>query len=387
MLRIIHLTVLRNLSFGQEKQLLWEIEAAKNLDTAHWDTLVFHDGLSSAPFIKRVPLLFRFIFLRNLYAWLVVLKLSRYYDFILMRHITFDPFSFIFAPLIKNRISIHHAKDVEALRIIRKGWKGWAASVFELYSGRYTVRHARAILGVTYEIAQYQIKQSMMQKSVGIYPNGININQVNILGDVRIDNEIHICFICGKFTEWQGLDKLIKAVDACKVDDLTVPVYIHLIGQLSDLQFTTLQAAELRRKIFRSYGLLSEAEYRPILEQCDFGFDSLAIEREGLREACSLKVREMLALGLAVYSNHDDAALDRSAPFIKVTGQVDIIEMISFGLSCKNISRTLVRNNSQKLIDKLSMMKMVVDFIESGFKSYSHVVVQNYDNSKSTSDQ
>lgn len=364
MLRIVHITVVRKLSLGQEKQLRWEHAAAVNLDTAHWETLVFQDGPSSAPFVKRVPFLLRGLLLRNLYAWMLVLKLSHKNDIVLMRHISFDPFSFIFAPLISNRIGIHHAKEVEALLVVKKGWKGRCASLLEQLSGRHSVQHALAILAVTNEIAQYQINRVKIHKPVNVYPNGINLNQVKILSDKRVDGEINICFLCGKFSEWQGLDKLIKAVEDFAVDEVTATVYIHLIGYLSASQIANIQAVNSKKIIFRSYGLLSECEYRPILDKCDFGLASLAIEREGLREASTLKVREMLALGMPVYSNHEDTALDASVPFIKIIKDLDVLEMIEFGMCCKRFERAIIREDSQIRIGKLSAMKMVVNFIE-----------------------
>ena len=368
MLRIVHITVVRNLSSGQEKQLRWEFEAAKYLNTAQWETLVFHDGPSSAPFVKRVPFFFRSLFLRNLYAWVFAFKVSRCNDFVLMRHITFDPFSFIFAPLIRNRITVHHAKDVEALRLVRRGWKGWSASFFERLSGRYSIRHALAILGVTHEISQYQLERAMVKKPVGVYPNGINLIQIKLLDDTRFANEIHIIFLCGKFSDWQGLDKLLKAVDEHSLEKIQIPVCIHLIGQLSALQDSDIQANKARRRIFKSYGLMAESEYRPILEQCDFGLASLAVEREGLREASTLKVREMLALGLPVYSSHEDLALDRSADFVKIVKDLKLSEMIEFGMRCKKIDRATIRKNSQNRIGKLCAMKSVIQFIENSLE-------------------
>lgn len=73
-----------------------------------------------------------------------------------MRHMTFDPFALIFAPLIPNRVSIHHAKEIEELRLIRQGWKGRLASVVEKFCGKFSVCKAKMILGVTNEIAEYE---------------------------------------------------------------------------------------------------------------------------------------------------------------------------------------------------------------------------------------
>lgn len=363
MLKIAHLTVVRKVSPGQEKQLLWEYQAAKNLDTVHWETIVFQDEPSSAFFVKRIPVFFRSLFLRKLFAWMLALRLSRRNDIVLLRHVLFDPFSFIFAPMISNRVAIHHAKDVDALLVIKRGWRGRCASYLEQFSGRYSVRHALAILAVTKEIAQYQTDRAAVHKPVGVYSNGVSLSKLEIIGDTRVDDEVNVCFLCGKFSVWQGLDKLIKAVENFTTDEIIPKVYIHLIGQLSSQQISHIGGVNSRKVIFRNHGVLTEAEYRPILDNCDFGIASLAIERQGLEEASSLKVREMLALGLAVYSNHEDVALDRSEPFIKIVKDLNIEEMIKFGLSCKSINRSTIRKRSQNRIEKLCAMKTVINFL------------------------
>lgn len=364
MLKIAHLTVVRQLSKGQDNQLRWEYESAQEIDNAHWDTYVFHNGPVTGPFVKTLPFLFRRLFARKMYAWLVALKLSREHDFILMRHITSDPFAFIFAPLINNRISIHHAKEVHELRLIRKGWKGSGASMLERLSGRYAVKKARAILGVTEEIAKYERDLQAPNQLISVYSNGINLKNVTLLNDLRSQNEVHAVFMCGTYSPWHGLDKLVKSVDEYTGSSDEIKIYIHLVGLLSETQRVDIEATETRRRIFRCYGLLPENEYRPILERCDFGIASLALERKGLSEGSTLKTREMLALGLPIYSGHRDVALKDGFDFVKVVKSPDMYEMTNFGLSCKTIDRVTVRKASEAMIDKSGAMKSVIQFIE-----------------------
>lgn len=365
MLKIAHLTVVRQLSKGQDNQLRWEYESAQELNNAQWDTCAFHNGPVTGPFVRTLPFLFRGLFTRKMYAWLVALKLSRTHDFILMRHITFDPFAFIFAPLIKNRISVHHAKEVHELRLIRKDWKGAGASMLERLSGRYAVRKAYAILGVTEEIAKYERALHAPNQLISVYSNGINLNQVALLDDHRYQNEVHAVFMCGTFSPWHGLDKLVKSVDDYTGSSNEIKIYIHLVGLLSETQQLDIEATETRRQVFRCYGLLAENEYRPILNRCDFGIASLALERKGLSEGSTLKVREMLALGLPIYSGHRDVALNEGLDFVKVVTGPKLYEMINFGLACKSIDRETVRKASEGIVDKGGAMKSVIRFIEN----------------------
>lgn len=60
---------------------------------------------------------------------------------------------------------------------------------------------------------------------------------------------------------------------------------------------------------------VNEETLRDQLSRCDLGLASLAMERAGLREACPLKSRTMLAMGLPIVHGYDDPDLPDAAPF------------------------------------------------------------------------
>jgi glycosyltransferase involved in cell wall biosynthesis len=358
-MRIVHLTVARQLTHGQTKQLRFEYDAAEKLNLAEWTTLAYHNGPVTEAYVRRIPPLFRALFMRNLWGWLVALRLSRSHDILMMRHMTFDPFAFIFAPLIRNRVSVHHAKEVEELRLIRKGWKGRAASWLEKRSGGFAVRRTMAVMGVTLEIAEHEQERHAPGKRIGVYPNGVDVEKVALLTDRRFDNQLIFAFICGTFSRWHGLDKLIAAVDGHTMRQGDMPLTIHLIGRLSDQQKSYIAATEARQAVFKAHGPMTEADYRPLLECCDIGIASMAMERQDLQEGSTLKVREMLAMGLPVYSGHKDVALPESEDFVKITMHPTVPEMIEFATHAKRISRNHVRERSKRRIDKEEAMATV----------------------------
>lgn len=361
-MKIVHLSVGRDLSGGIAKQLYFENLGAKDLESAIWHTISAHEGKLVYPFERRIPFPFRALFLRNLYSWILALRLSRDYDIVMMRHIAFDPFVFFFASLIRNRVSIHHAKEIQELPLIRGGWKGKAASAFERISGGFAVRRAKMILGVTQEIADYECRVHKSSRPIGLYPNGIDASAVPVLCDGRSQNEIHTAFICSVFSPWHGLDKLIDAVDANIDGEDELPLTIHLIGRLKNEQIAQLNATPARRRTFRQHGVMVEAEYRTILRQCDCGIASLAMERKNLTEGSTLKVREMLAMGLPVYSGHHDPALRPDKPFVKITDCVNLKEMMDFAISVKKLSRADTRKLALPYIEKKEAMRRVVQY-------------------------
>lgn len=364
-MKVIHLSVARQFSPGQLKQLGMEQSASTRLPAGKWCTLAYHDGPAVDGLVKRVPWLFRSVFARKLWTWLVALSASRKCDFLVMRHVTFDPYGPLFAPFIRNRVSVHHAKEVEELRLIRGGWRGRAASAVERVCGRITARHVRAILGVTLEIARYQCSARGVDKPIGVYSNGIDPLLVPVLDDHRSHGEVVVAFICGTFAEWHGLDKLVAAVDAHADDAEMRRLTIHLIGGLTAEQFAEVTATRARREVFRSHGLLGADQYRLILAGCDVGLGSLAMERQNLREGSTLKVREMLAMGLAVYSGHEDIALPKEQGFAHVTSAVSVHELVSFAEATKLITRRSIRERSLGYVDKLASMETVMTRLHS----------------------
>lgn len=366
-LRILHLSISRQFSHGQINQLRYEDSASKTIKDVEWVTLGYHRGSEEGRFIKKIPVLFRPIFLRSLYGWLLALRLSKEYDVLLMRHMTFDPFALIFSFFIHNRVSVHHSKEIEELKLVRSGWRGRFASLVEAYTGRVAVRNTKMILGVTEEIARYEQKVRAPWKPFAVYPNGIDVDSVKKLHDARFADQIHMAFICGSFSHWHGLDKIIAAANVYKAKKDCLPMHIHLIGQLSQKQLFTLSSIGSAHLEFHTHGLMRPEEYRPILAKCDFGVGSLALERKGLKEASTLKVREMLALGLPVYAGHKDVALMKNCPWARVVSEVTLSDLQDFGVSMKKISRDQVRGESSHLIAKADIMKDTVVSLRNVF--------------------
>lgn len=357
-MKVVHLSVVRHLTSGQAKQLACEVEAAGKLRNVAWSTVALQTTPPEHHFSRRIPILFRPMFLRNLFGWITALHLSRQHDYLVMRHMTFDPFALIFAPLIRNRISVHHAKEADELLLVSGGWKGRAAAWLEGLTGRIAVRHACMIAGVTPEIAEYERVRHAPSKPTAVYANGLIPAPDGVLADRRGQGSIRAAFICGTFADWQGLDKLVAAVDAAGDDVAHFKIY--LIGGLSEAQAQTVAATPARAKAFVNCGFMSEAEYRPILETCDIGIGSLALERANLVQAATLKVREMLAMGLPVYSTHEDGSLPRDFRYYLNDDGVVVRNMVGFANRHRRVGRKEVCEAASPYISKESEMKKLV---------------------------
>jgi len=364
-IRIAHLTVYRDLPAGIRKQIRYESEGRTRLDDAEWTPCAVHSGRLIEDFEHRIPWIFRPVLLRSLYGWIVIMRLGRQYDYVLVRHMAFDPFALVFAPLIRNRISVHHSKEVEELPLIRPGWPGRLAALIERVAGRVAVRCSMGVLGVTSEIARYECETRAPGKPHSTYPNGIDLSTVPVADDRRSATETHIVFICEFFSAWHGLDRLLDAVAAAPAR--TPELTIHLIGNISDLHRAQLAALGERQSTFRVHGFLDPDAYREVLAFADAGLGSLAMDRQNLHEGATLKVREMLAMGLPVCSGHRDTALADDFAYYRYQPTVDIADLHAFARQMKHAQRDQVREAAAPFIGKVGAMQNVVDWLKQTF--------------------
>lgn len=359
-LKILHITGVRELGSGQRKQLEYEQKSAHSMSDVEWNTLAIHSGKILNDFEIKTPRIFDFLFVRNIFFWILVINKSRKYDLVLFRHITFDPFVFIFAPLVLNRLSVHHSKEIEELKLIREGWKGKLSSRLEKISGRFSLKRVLGIVGVTNEIASYENSERGLCKKILVYPNGIDVDSITVANDRREINVINIVFICSYFSEWHGLDILLNNIN--KINCLQ-DFNIHLIGNLTEQQKRDIQINQYSSNVI-CYGSLDSDKYREVISKCDIALGSLAMFRQNLHEGSTLKVREMLAMGIPIYSGHKDAAIDDSFNYYYYESEFNFFNLLGFANKMKESTRYEVRVASVKYINKIEIMKKFINDVK-----------------------
>ena len=79
-----------------------------------------------------------------------------------------------------------------------------------------------------------------------------------------------------------------------------------------------------------------------------------------LREGSTLKVREMLASGLPVYSSHIDSSFDPNFPFYVHDTDVSISNMVSHAQRMSAHAREEVSREAMKFISKRRIMESFI---------------------------
>ena len=355
-IKLAYLIVRKSFS-GLLKQIEYDRQLMQDLKDIHYENFTFLDQVEKDSKFYRLPFFFRGLFGRKLFAWLWLLKNAKKFDYVIIRHMEFDPFALLFAWFISNRIVVHHSREVEELLLIEKNWKGKFASILERISGRISAKSSTALLTVSFDLINYQRKERELPDDFPIihFPNGIIVKNTPILENLLPQKGIiEIGFIAEKFSPWHGLDILL---DSCEKDTITnnqQKIIIHLIGSLNSNYLRQIKLINNKKgniKI-KNYGNLRQKEYLKVFEKCIIGIGSLAMDRVGLTDGSTLKVREMLAIGLPVFSGHKDTALPNDFPYYYYSTEVNLDKIIYFADKMTKTTREEVRNASYKYIDK-----------------------------------
>jgi hypothetical protein len=198
-----------------------------------------------------------------------------------------------------------------------------------------------------------------------VYPNGILPERVVMVEDKRPSDRLVLGFMATQFQDWHGLDLLLDAfIQSCHESAAKERITLHLMGELLPQK---LKQVEVLCKLTGAptivlHGHVSAQACREVFAECHVGIGSLAIEREGLKEAATLKVREMLTFGVPIYSGHTDVSIPSSFPFYR-HGKVCIADLLAFAEEMRGVSRQEVREAALPLIDKRVSMQKVVSFL------------------------
>ena len=95
---------------------------------------------------------------------------------------------------------------------------------------------------------------------------------------------------------------------------------------------------------------LNDKKIKELADICILGLGPLGMERRGMEESASLKVREYLSMGLPVYSGDRDI-FPPKFPFYRC-GNVEIASILNFSKEIENYCPNEVMTLSAEYIDK-----------------------------------
>ncbi|WP_032024673.1 glycosyltransferase, partial [Acinetobacter baumannii] len=303
-MKILHAAYMKDASSGIVNQMYWEQEAAKELGIS-WKSILFvqnpngfhnNEIVTVCNDIMGGELKKWFKAKKSYYSWLE--GIMQEYDVLIIRHSLCDPFEpFFIRKMIKPVYIMHHTFEIDELYSYNYGVKTKIKSLMEIYFGKKSISYSKGIVAVTKEIFLYENSRvnGKFKKEI-VYPNGI-ISQHDIILDDRNDNIPEIVFIASYFNGWHGLDLLLHNLSSINDDFI-----LHIVGDVSVED--ELLAKKDSRVIL--HGHLNNIEISQLMSKMWIGLASFGLFRKGMKEACTLKVREYLNYGLPIYSGHKD---------------------------------------------------------------------------------
>lgn len=217
---------------------------------------------------------------------------EKYADIIYMRYsfICYDVWQLM--KKIPTIVEINSNEEKEYRLDWHKSIKSKIKCFWNYFNRKALMSVVRGKVCVTYELAAREKKKNQDIPCV-VIPNAI-------IGDgicrrKKYHEKPLLVFIGSPDQSWHGVDKIIQLARKT-IDSLEFVI----IGASVD--------GECIPENVKCCGYLSKAEYFECLMNADIGIGSLALHRNGMDEACPLKVREYLSFGLPIIIAYDDTA-------------------------------------------------------------------------------
>jgi len=181
------------------------------------------------------------------------------------------------------------------------------------------------------------------------------------------DDRYTLGFIGTPGQPWHGIDKVIFLAKNY------IEFQFYIIGPTAEDLIRDQNTASIPDNV-ELFGFLEKEKAMVLLEQCDVGISTLAIDRAGLTEGAPLKTREYLLMGLPVIIGYQDTDLSEKNPYVLNVGlgENNIINNLdkihSFVLSSRALNPESIIsyaskrfNSEEKESRRLEFLKMIVD--------------------------
>ena len=356
-MKILHYNVFKNVPIGVRNQLLDEEKAVAQInDGLEWDIAVSCMCDWAVPFRTPVRpgavsgLLADIRFYSDAYKWLR--KVAPGYDKILVRYRTANPWQARVFQDLANIYTVHHAIEELESRS-SKGIKPVVERWMEQLVGPYALRSVDGIVALTPEILSYEAGRAPSNVFGCVYPNGICIKDIAVVPDRREGN-LKYLFAGSLAAPWHGLDVAVEGLLSVDPD-----AEIHVAGPRVDIPVGCSEQI-----VF--HGELTRAGLGEVAEICDAGLGTFALGKKGMKQACTLKVREYLAIGLPVVSGAVDSGFPVEFPYYAtISGRLGWGPVVEKVRQWRGVTRNEVRRVSSAYIDKQVLMKRLLDELSS----------------------
>ena len=291
---------------GVLKKLVAQLRAWR--DAGH-DVSLFTLGHGSEPWSGAADLDFRVYPVRGAGSWFVQAERLVGDVLALQPDVAYHRFNVYFPALERLFARVPTVVELNTLDVpeYRASMSRARFAYHQLTRGRI-LGGASGYVAVTEEIAR---SVASYHKPALVLGNAVQLSAVSPLPPARGERSSAVLIAAKPDEAWHGLDKLLALARALPALD------VHVIGQLSAALDTPPPPN------VKLYGFLGEDRYRALLADVDVGIGPLALHRKHMDEACPLKTREYLALGMPVVAGYRDPDLHNVPHLLELPNRED----------------------------------------------------------------
>ena len=306
-------------------------------------------SISSTPKSSKLSILFLIASLH----FRIALK-SRSNSIFLLRYNPLDPFLVLTSFFLRDRLHIvfHSLASEEKnynpfLSLFQKAVLNFSL----LFSGRPVALTNEIGINYTGSVSKFVLFSNSYDLSATDVINHLTISSQSAHQYASLSSSPpQIIFVASRFSQWQGLDIILRA--ACST---TYDFVLHIVGDIDG------ESLNDSRVIF--HHALSLQDLESLYGKVHLGLSCFALQRKGMSEACPLKVREYLAYGIPVYSGHKDC-FPHSFPFYRY-GKADFVSILSYIEQVKCFSRSYIAESARPYIDTSILLPRLLNNIVS----------------------
>jgi hypothetical protein len=270
-----------------------------------------------------------------------------------MRYPIADYFLFRFMTRFASRFKIlfeHNTLEEEELRL-RADKSTWYRYFYwsERFFGSRTRRMASGLICVTNEIERRQAQIAGSAIPTVTISNGIDVLRTtfNPPRQENFPQPLNVLFLAGSEAPWHGVDILLNSLGSYNG---SANVHCYIAGSIdakSQERVTSMPQVTL-------LGHQENDALDAVFQKCHIGVGSLALFRNNMSEACTLKVREYWARGLPIVLGYDDTDLMNNTEmkrfFLKVEISVDPFPTFDFNAVVSFANTVLKITNLNEMI-------------------------------------
>jgi glycosyltransferase involved in cell wall biosynthesis len=257
-----------------------------------------------------------------------------------------------------------NTKDIDEHRV-RGGYFYWS----HLFSRRMLFGNVSGFVAVSHEIAELPVN-SVYRKPIRVISNGIDLEKYDPLPVPKNDSPV-VTMVASPGMAWHGVDKLVALAEGCP------DLQFNLVGYSSD---------NIRRSVPSNLnlpGFLQQADVKAMLAKTDVACSTLALHRNNMEEASTLKVREALAFGIPLILAYRDTDLEGlDADWLlrlpntpgNVSENMLVIKNFAYRMMGKRVERALIAN---RINQRAKEQERLVFFAEVSRKGAGPKSVEN----------